>query len=156
MLPDALTARTSTCSTNPCPEAQFRSNAAGAPLARSSARRWPRRLCFPRAESGSVVIVAAAQSNGLPRLGVDLHGPLSLQLLGDFAFIPGLGQKFTQPAGHPDLELHLRFKQGGLVMTADEPLHGARSRALFPVSFLGWNGVSRNAKSGHGPGMPLS
>ncbi len=94
-----------------------------------------------------MVIVAAAQSNGLPRLGVDLHGPLSLQVLGDFIVVPGLGQKFIEPAGHPDLQLHpaLPRRQGRAGDRRATNLCKARKPPLFHVSFVGWNGVSRSA-----------
>jgi hypothetical protein len=142
ILPDGLTANFALLS-NPCSEAQFRSNASACPPTSIVGTSVATSPLLPSPESGAVVIVAAAQSNGLPRLGVDLHGPLSLQLLGDFTVSPGLGQKFT---GLPDIPISnfiLHFKQGGLVMAVTN-LCGPLKLA-FPVSFAGWNGVSRSA-----------
>ena len=82
-----------------------------------------------------MVIVAGARPADLPRLGVDLHGPLSLQLFGSFVFLPaGVGQQFN---GLPDIPISnftLRFKAGGLADQRREPVHDRRSRS-FPVSF---------------------
>ena len=94
ILPDALTANFNLLS-NPCPEAQFHSNASGCPASSIVGTSVATSPLLPSPESGLVVIVAAAQSNGLPRLGVDLHGPLSLQLLGDFTVPRGSARSST-------------------------------------------------------------
>ena len=64
-----------------------------------------------------MVIVAGARPADLPRLGVDLHGPLALQLFGSFVFLQaGLGQQFY---GLPDIPISnftLRFKSGSLLI----------------------------------------
>ena len=145
-LPDALTANFNLL-TNPCPEAQFHSNAAGCPASSIVGTSVATSPLLPSPESGLVVIVAAAQPNGLPRLGVDLHGPLSLQLLGDFTVVPGLGQKFTNLPDIPISNFILHFKQGGLVMAATNLCTAGKPALSTPVGFLGWNGVSRNANA---------
>jgi len=145
ILPDALTANFNLL-TNPCSEAQFRSNASACPASSIVGASVATSPLLPAPESGAVVIVAAAQSNGLPRLGVDLQGPLSLQLIGDFTVLPGLGQKFTNLPDIPISNFILRFKQGGLVVTQTNLCTAGKPALAFPVSFLGWNGISRSAK----------
>jgi hypothetical protein len=140
-LPDVVTANFDLL-TNPCSAAQFHSNAAGCPASSIVGSGVATSPLLPSAEAGPVVIVAPAKANTLPRLGVDLHGPLSLQLLGDFTVVPGLGQKFSNLPDIPISHFILHFKEGGLVVAATNLCKA--KKPLFPVSFLSWNGASRN------------
>jgi hypothetical protein len=129
---------------NPCPIGTFRSNASACPASSivGSARAISPLLSAP--ETGPVVIVPAAVPADLPRLGVDLRGPLSIQLFGTFVFdTAGVGQVFH---GLPDIPISnfiLNFKRNGLVISIQNicnppPLN-------FNASFGGWNGGTKNA-----------
>src|SRR5205823_8952618 len=70
---------------------------------------------LPQPLSGPVTIVAAGP--GLPRLGLDLQGPLHIQLFGSFTLSPGPGNSFV---GLPDIPLShfvLNFAADRLVAT---------------------------------------
>jgi hypothetical protein len=129
---------------NPCPTSTFRTDPSSCPATSivGSARAISPLLSAP--ETGLVVIVAGAQPADLPRLGVDLRGPLSLQLFGEFVFSQaGVGQAFH---GLPDIPLSnfiLNFKRNGLVGNSRNicnppPLN-------FKASFGGWNGATKSA-----------
>jgi hypothetical protein len=96
------------------------------------------------AEAGSVVVVPPSRGDQLPRLGVDLHGPLTLQLMGQFvAPAAGIGQTFD---GLPDIPISkfvLRFKAGGLVVAAQDLCKPPK--LPFKLNFGGWNGAAVNA-----------
>jgi hypothetical protein len=130
---------------NPCSVAQFSSNASGCPVQSivGSASATSPFLSGP--EAGAVVIVAGARPADLPRLGVDLHGPLSLQLFGSFVFAQaGVGQVFK---GLPDIPISrftLRFKAGGLLINGGDLCKPPAP--AFPVSFTGWNGAAQGRK----------
>jgi hypothetical protein len=129
---------------NPCPVARFRSNASTCPAQSivGNASAVSPNLSAP--ESGLVVIVAGAQPADLPRLGVDLHGPLALQLFGNFVFLQaGIGQTFS---GLPDIPISkfvLHFKADGLAQNSASLCQPPKP--VFPVSFVGWNGATRSA-----------
>ena len=100
-----------------------------------------------------MVIVAGAGPADLPRLGVDLHGPLALQLFGDFVFDPaGSGRPFN---GLPDIPISnfiLHFKRNGLVINGRNlctppPLN-------FQSSFSAGTAPPRAPRRGHRSGLP--
>ena len=130
---------------NPCPVARFRSNASACPAKSivGSARAISPLLSAP--ETGPVVIVAGARPGDLPRLGVDLHGPLSIQLFGTFVFPQaGPGQAFQ---GLPDIPISnfvLSFKRNGLLFTIRNLCQPPAP--AFQVSFGGWNGAIQSAR----------
>jgi hypothetical protein len=143
LLPTSLNADIAPLS-NPCPLGTFRSNSSACPASSivGSARAISPLLSAP--ETGLVVIVPGARPADLPRLGVDLRGPLSIQLFGTFVFdTAGVGQVFH---GLPDIPLSnfvLNFKRNGLVVSIQNicnppPLN-------FKASFGGWNGATKNA-----------
>jgi hypothetical protein len=143
LLPNSLTANFNLLA-SPCSEAQFRSNSSACPAKSivGSARAISPFLSAP--ETGAVVILAPSQPDGLPRLGVDLHGPLALQLLGSFVATPtAIGQAFN---GLPDIPISnfvLSFKAGGLIIAATDLCQPPRPP--FRVNFGGWNGAALNA-----------
>jgi hypothetical protein len=129
---------------NPCPVAKFRSNASACPATAMVGSAIAVSPLLSAAETGPVVVVAGARPADLPRLGVDLHGPLSLQLFGNFVFTEaGLGQAFN---GLPDIPLSnfiLQFKRNGLLVNSRNicqppPL-------VFQNSFGGWNGATQSS-----------
>jgi hypothetical protein len=144
ILPSTLNADITLLS-NPCPVAQFRSNASACPAKSivGSARAISPLLSAP--ETGPVVIVAGARPGDLPRLGVDLHGPLSIQLFGTFVFPQaGPGQAFH---GLPDIPISnfvLSFKRNGLLYTISNLCQSPAP--AFQVSFGGWNGAIQSAR----------
>ena len=95
----------------------------------------PRRLC-PSALTGAVVLVAPGPSDFLPRLGVELNGPLSLHILGNFVIeSTGAGNAFAKLPDIPISRFALRFHGGenALVSTTKNlcppPPHRAFRRA---------------------------
>lgn len=134
-----------TALSNPCTVARFHSNASACPAQSivGSASAISPFLSAP--ETGPVVIVAGARPADLPRLGVDLHGPLALQLFGSFVFLQaGVGQEFN---GLPDIPISsfaLHFKSGGLLINGGNLCQPPKP--IFPVTFTGWNGATRTSK----------
>jgi hypothetical protein len=130
---------------NPCSEAQFRSNASGCPAQSIVGGSWVVSPLLSTTATGSVVIVAPPPSGGLPRLGVDLRGPLAFQLLGNFVVTPsGLGQAFT---GLPDIPVSLfllHFKPDGLIVASKDLCQLPPPPLGFPLDFGGWNGVTQS------------
>jgi hypothetical protein len=131
---------------NPCSEAQFRSNASACPAQSIVGGSWVVSPLLPALETGLVVVVAPPPSGGLPRLGVDLHGPLALQLLGNFVITPsGLGQAFT---GLPDIPVSLfllHFNADGLIVASKDLCQSPPPPLGFPVDFVGWNGATQSS-----------
>jgi hypothetical protein len=130
---------------NPCPVAKFNSNASGCPAKSIIGSASAISPFLPAPETGLVVIVAGAGPADLPRLGVDLHGPLALRLFGSFVFLQaGVGQQFN---GLPDIPISnftLRFKSGGLLINGGNLC--SPPKPVFPVTFTGWNGATRTSK----------
>jgi hypothetical protein len=127
-----------------CPAAQFQSNASACPPKSivGSARAISPLLSTP--ETGPLVLVNAGAAS-LPRLGLDLQGPLHIQLFGDFFFTPTgrAGQTFQNLPDIPITDFVLNFKRNGLLITnRNLCLPG---RPIFPVSFGGWNGATRSS-----------
>jgi hypothetical protein len=143
ILPPAL-APNSVALAQPCSAAQFRSDSSACPAKTIVGTASATSPDLPAALSGRVVVVVPPPSGGFPRLGVDLHGPLALQLLGNFvATSSGLGQEF---AGLPDIPISaflLHFKAGGLVV-ADQNLCQPPA-PVFPITFGGWNGATQTS-----------
>ena len=133
---------------NPCPVAKFRANASGCPATSIIGSANATSPFLPAAETGAVVIVAGASPGDLPRLGVDLHGPLSFQLFGQFVFLQaGVGQVFNGLPDIPISKFTLRFAADTLLLNGDNLCKPPSP--VFPVSFTGWNGAkqSRNVSA---------
>jgi hypothetical protein len=80
-----------------------------------------------------VVIVEPGPTDLFPRLGVDLEGPLSLQVLGSFvAESAGLGNGFTKLPDIPisSFALHFDGGKGSLLLTASTCAGRPRSVSL--------------------------
>jgi hypothetical protein len=142
LLPTALNP-SSTPLANPCPRAKFIANAATCPASSIVGSARAASPDLPAAETGSVVIVADPNPGNLPQLGVDLHGPLSLQLFGSFVFTSaGVGQAFNGLPDIPISNFNLRFKQNGLLFNARNLCKPPAP--AFLVSYVGWNGATIN------------
>jgi hypothetical protein len=132
--------------TNECSDAQFRSNAAACPPKSIVGSARAVSPLLSAAETGPVVILAPSSAGALPRLGVDLHGPLTLQLVGSFVLTPtAVGQAFN---GLPDIPISnfiLRFKARGLIVASQDLCQPPRPP--FRVNFGGWNGATRNVSA---------
>ena len=82
----------------------------------------------------------------LPRLGVDLRGPLSIQLFGDFVFTPTSvvpGRPSTNLPDIPISDFVLFFKRNGLLITVSNLCRP--NPPVFPVTFGGWNGATQSS-----------
>jgi hypothetical protein len=91
--------------------------------------------------AGDVSIVAPAAPGQLAQLGVDLKGPLAIQIRGKFILIPAPGNVFEGLPDIPISRFELKFDQDQLIATTRElctppPL-------LFNADFTGHNGVRR-------------
>ena len=128
---------------NPCPLAKFRTNAWTCPT--QSIVGFARAISplLSAEETGAVVVVPGARPGDLPRLGVDLRGPLSIQLFGEFVFAQaGIGQVFH---GLPDIPISnfvLQFKRNGLLGNSRNICQPPR--LIFQTAFTGWNGATRS------------
>jgi hypothetical protein len=128
---------------SPCSEAQFRSNAAACPAQSIVGGSWVVSPLLSKTATGQVVIVAPPPSGGLPRLGVDVRGALSFQLLGNFVVTPsGLGQAFTNLPDIPVSLFLLHFKPDGLIVANQGLCQSPPPPLGFPVDFAGWNGAT--------------
>ena len=131
---------------NHCPLAQFHANASACPGGSIIGKATSTSTFLEGVESGPVVIVEPTPGAAFPRLGVDLHGPLALQLLGNFvAESAGLGNAFT---GLPDipishLELSFNGGSGGLLQSAVDLCD--TSAPVFHGEFDGYNGAHTSA-----------
>jgi hypothetical protein len=92
--------------------------------------------------TGPVVLVQGAT---LPQLGVDLQGPLSLQLLGSFTLSQGQGNSFQGLPDIPISHFELRFHggSGALISTATDLCQLQPPQPLFHTDFDGWNGATQ-------------
>jgi hypothetical protein len=143
LLPSSLTPNFSLLA-NTCSAAQFRSNAAACPPTTIVGSAQAVSPFLSAAETGPVVIVAPSRGDLLPRLGVDLHGSLALQLLGQFvAPAAGIGQTFNGLPDIPISKFDLRFKAGGLIVAYQDLCKPPKPP--FGVNFGGWNGATLNA-----------
>jgi hypothetical protein len=129
---------------NPCGANRFRSDSSRCPRQSIVGTATAGSPFLPAPLSGRVVVVVPPPRGGLWRLGVDLHGPIDLQLLGDFvATATGLGQKFSRLPDIPISAFLLHFKQGGLLV-ADRDLCEPPA-PVFPLDFLGWNSATQTS-----------
>ena len=126
---------------NTCSEADFLnsacppSNIIGGALAQSAVLNEPL--------VGPVVLIATP---GLPRVGLDLQGPLHLLLQGDFQIAASTGVQFDGLPDIPILNFALTFNGGpsGLVIPArDLCLPPA---PLFSTDFVGHNGATQSGQ----------
>jgi hypothetical protein len=89
---------------------------------------------------GQVSIVESTPGQ-LPQLGVDLKGPLAIQLLGNFVLVPGPGNVFEGLPDIPISRFELKFHQDKLILTqidlCNDPVPD------FNPEFTGHNGIKR-------------
>jgi hypothetical protein len=93
---------------------------------------------------GPVAIVEPAPGGiQLPRLGLDLQGPLHIQLFGSFALGgPTPGNEFRDIPDIPLSDFRLRFDADKLVLSSRSLCTG--SVPTFDVAFTGWNDATTN------------
>jgi len=146
LLPSSIGANPTLLTTS-CKVLQFEVNAAGCPpktIVGSASASSP---FVPTALTGPVVLVApASPSDFLPRLGVELNGPLSLHILGNFVIeSTGPGNEFAKLPDIPIARFALHF-HGGENALASTSQNLCTSRApRFQASFDGFNGAHKQA-----------
>ncbi|HZA59294.1 MAG TPA: hypothetical protein VE523_08950 [Solirubrobacterales bacterium] len=90
---------------------------------------------------GKVAIVEPLTPGGLPNLGVDLKGPLAIQLRGNFLLSPGPGNVFEGLPDIPIARFTLTFTPNKLVQTARDLCEPPTP--TFQTDFLGHNGKTQ-------------
>jgi hypothetical protein len=140
VLPDGITAHNEPLARQ-CSEVAFQAGTCPANTIVGDAKATSPLLT--QALSGPVSIITPVASGQLPRLGLDLQGPLHIQLFGKFTLsADGPGNEFD---GVPDIPLSrfkLHFAADDLVATSRDLC--APPAPLFPTSFLGWNGATQS------------
>jgi hypothetical protein len=124
---------------NTCPIEQFEANSCPPSSIIGRAESESPLLDVPLA--GDVSIVEPPGPGKLAQLGVDLKGPLAIQLLGNFILIPGPGNVFEGLPDIPISRFELKFEQDRLIATTRELCEPPVP--LFSTDFLGHNGVRR-------------
>jgi hypothetical protein len=127
-----------------CTLAQFHANASACPAASKVGTATASSPLLPSSLNGTVVIVQPSPGDFLPGLGVDLRGPLALQVIGSFTITPGLGNAFANLPDIPISNFKLSFRggNGGLISTG---VNLCKARPpVFKANFGGWNGASRS------------
>ncbi len=143
LLPPGVTADAAALGAR-CPTAKFEASACPASSVIGSATAITPLLNEPL--SGQVSIVES--DSGLPNLGVDLKGPLPLQLRGKFLLVPGPGNVFEGLPDTPITRFELDFDADKLVATTRDlcqppppVIHG---------DFDGHNGAKRSVDAAVG------
>jgi hypothetical protein len=147
LLPSSLGANSALLTTTPCPRLQFELNAAKCPPKTIVGSAIATSTFLPRALGGAVVLVKPGPTDFLPRLGVSLHGPLSLNILGNFVIeSAGQGNAFMKLPDIPISQFILRFHGGknGLLGTSIDLCNSPPPR--FTTSFDGFNGAHTGGK----------
>jgi len=126
---------------NRCPLARFEaSNCPPNSIIGSAVSESPL-LDVPLAGDVSIVESVAGQ---LPQLGVDLKGPLAIQIRGNFILSPGPGNVFEGLPDIPISRFELKFVQDRLIATTRELCEPPP--ALFITDFTGHNGAKRGGQ----------
>jgi hypothetical protein len=126
--------------TRQCSLARFQAGSCPAKTMVGSARAVSPLLTKPLAGSVSIVEPAVG-GNGLPQLGLDLLGPLHIQLFGAFTFSAnGPGNAFNDVPDIPLSRFALKFKKDDLVGTFRNLCKPPVPK--FPFTFVGWNGAT--------------
>lgn len=127
-----------------CPLARFRADATTCPALSKVGTGTASSPFLPAPLNGTVVITTPLPGELFPGLGVDLRGPLSMQVIGSFLITPSLGNAFSDLPDIPISNFKLRFKGGknGLISTG---VNLCKARPpLFHGAFEGWNGATKN------------
>ena len=128
---------------NPCSEAQFRSNTFGCPKSSIVGVAILRSPALSTPLGGALIIVAPATPGALPRLGVDMHGKIKFQLMGQFiAGAAGLGQTFDNLPDFPVSKFLFYFFHDRLLTTTRDLCQPPAPSV--PWTFGGWNGGTRS------------
>ena len=140
ILPTGVTADASELG-NTCPLARFQaSNCPASSIIGSAVSESPL-LNVPLKGQVSIVETVPGQ---LPQLGVDLKGPLAIQILGNFVLVPGPGNVFEGLPDIPISRFELSFNQDKLVLTQVDLCN--ESVPGFSTDFTGHNGVKRTGQ----------
>lgn len=130
-----------------CPLLRFETDAATCPTRTIIGSATASSPFVPSALKGPVVLVEPGKNDFLPRLGVELNGPLSLHILGSFVLeSTGAGNAFTKLPDIPIARFALRFHggQNGLVSTSKNLCTSAPPR--FLSIFDGFNGAHQQGR----------
>jgi hypothetical protein len=114
ILPPGVTADAAALG-NTCPTPKFQASQCPADTIVGSATATSPLLTAPL--SGQVSVVEPLTPGSLPNLGVDLKGPLALQLRGNFLLVPGPGNVFEGLPDIPISRFQLDFNADKLVLT---------------------------------------
>jgi hypothetical protein len=126
---------------NRCPLASFQAGTCPANTVVGQATAESPYLTQPLA--GPVTIVESAPGQTLPRLGLDLQGPLHIQLFGSFTLSSaGPGNAFMDIPDIPLSHFVLQFAADKLVTSFRDLCTGAAP--AFQTSFTGWNDATQN------------
>jgi hypothetical protein len=137
LLPPGVEANSALLTTS-CPLLRFEVDATTCPAKTIVGSASASSPFVPSALTGPVVVVAPGKNDLLPRLGVELNGPLSLHILGSFVLdSAGVGNAFAKLPDIPIARFALRFHggRGGLVTTSRN-LCGSQPPRLPHASFL--------------------
>jgi hypothetical protein len=119
-----------------CPPADFQAGACAPNTVLGSALAGSPLLTEPL--TGPVI--AVGNPSGLPRIGLDLTGPLSMKLMGDFVVSPSAGLVFNGLPDIPIADFSLTFDQDRLVINLTDLCDGAPR--TFTTAFDGHNGAT--------------
>ena len=141
LLPNSIGANAALL-TNSCKLIQFEVNASACPpktIVGSASATSP---FVPSALTGPVVLVAPRPNDFLPRLGVELNGPLSLHILGNFVIeSTGPGNEFPKLPDIPIARFALRFHGGANALASTSHNLCTAPAPIFQTSFDGFNGA---------------
>jgi hypothetical protein len=141
ILPELVSAD-STVLGNECPTPQFQ--ASSCPPETIVGKAVSESPLLPVPLEGDVSIVESLTPGELPNLGVDLKGPLAIQLRGNFVLVPGPGNVFE---GLPDIPIS-RFE---LTFTANKLVSTQRDLCEPPTPALQTDFVGHNGATQAGP-----
>lgn len=132
--------------TRQCSLARFQAGNCPAKTMVGSAKVISPLLTKPLAGPVSIVVPAVG-GNGLPQLGLDLLGPLHIQLFGSFIVSPtaGEGNAFSDVPDIPLSRFALKFNADDLVGTVRNLCKPPVPK--FPFTFVGWNGATLSGKA---------
>jgi hypothetical protein len=143
LLPNSL-GPNSALLTNSCKLIQFEVNASKCPRKTIVGSATASSPYVPSALTGSVVLVAPEPNGFLPRLGVELNGPLSLHILGSFVLeSAGAGNAFAKLPDIPIARFALRFHGGANALVSTSKNLCTSPAPRFRSSFDGFNGAHR-------------
>jgi hypothetical protein len=135
ILPELVSADASVLG-NACPTPQFQ--ASSCPPETIVGKAVSESPLLPVPLEGDVSIVEPLTPGSLPNLGVDLKGPLAIQLRGNFVLVPGPGNVFEGLPDIPISRFELTFAPSKLVSTQRDLCEPPTP--AFQTDFVGHNG----------------